>query len=446
MPLRPSAHRLPDGTVDLVVVGAGFAGLAAAHEAARLGAHVVVLDAARRAGGRARTVRPRWAGGAAVECGPEFVDAHHHLLRAACERAGATLVPVRGGEMHAFRDGVLAPLSRHPSNDPAEVRLQHAYWAHVHELAEGIADPDRPNDHPAALALDARPVTALFDELAGAVDAPPHAREQLGRFVQGVLGAEPRDVSGLFVVQQAALDGGGASARVAEGLGAVAAHLAGSLPPPGTVHLGVRVERIEHDAGTVQVHLAAGEMVRARAAVLAVPLHALARMTAAPALPAPWRAAATELRYGSLVKATVVAPGVTIPGWAVASDLPTALAWQAAPGLVTTYTGASRADALATRTVGEVVAQAAHDVGAISGGALAPVGGAWRWTPGSRRGGCYVVFGAGQVGAHWDPLRARYGALALAGEHCGPCTGYVEGAMQSGVRATRQLLGAGAVS
>ncbi len=425
---------------DLCVIGAGFAGLAAAHEAAARGARVVVLEAARRAGGRARTVRPRWAGGAAVECGPEFVDATHELLRAACERAGVTLVPVRGGEMQSYRDGVLAPMSRHPRTDPAEAWLQEAYWAHVATLAAGITDPDRPNDHPQAAALDARPVTAIFDELAEAHDAPPAARAQLGRFVQGVLGAEPRHVSGLFVVQQAALDGGGSADRVDEGLGAVAAHLAASLPPTGTVRFGRRVTRLEHDPDGAVVHTEHDPPLHAARVVLAVPLSALTHLDTAPALSPAWRAAARELRYGSLVKATVVAPEVRIAGWAIASELPTALAWQPRPGLVTTYTGAARAEALAARPVHEVVAQAASDITTISGCAVGPVGGVWRWTPTSRRGGCYVVFGPGQVTAHWDALRACDGVLALAGEHCGPFTGYVEGAMQAGVRAVRQLL------
>ena len=146
------------------------------------------------------------------------------------------------------------------------------------------------------------------------------------------------------------------------------------------------------------------------------------------------------MRYGSLVKATIAAPGVVIPGWAVASDLPTALVWQPGPGLATTYTGGARADRLAALAPGDLVAQAAADVGTITGRSIVPVGGAWRWTPSSRRGGCYVVFGPGQVGAHWDTLRRRIGPFALAGEHCGPFTGYVEGAMQAGVRAASQLL------
>jgi monoamine oxidase len=434
------ARPLNEERTDLVVIGAGFAGLAAAHDAAGRGARVVVLEATRRAGGRARTVRPRWASGAAVECGPEFVDASHELLRAACAHAGVSLVPVRGGEMQSYRDGVLAPMSRHPSTDPAEARLQEAYWALVATLATGITDPDRPNDHPQAAALDGRPVTAIFDELAARHDAPPSARAQLGRFVQGVLGAEPDQVSGLFVVQQAALDAGGSADRVDEGLGAVAAHLAASLAPSGVLRLGRRVTKLEHDDAGAVVHTDRDPPLRTARVVLAVPLPALARLDATPALPASWRTAARELRYGSLVKATVVAPGVRIAGWAVASELPTALAWQPRPGLVTTYTGAGRADALAARSAHDDVTQAAADLSAITGRDLAAVGGAWRWTPTSRRGGCYVVFGPGQVAAHWDALRDRHGVLALAGEHCGAFTGYVEGAMQAGVRAARHLL------
>ena len=74
--------------------------------------------------------------------------------------------------------------------------------------------------HATAWAQACRPIPALgtthadyfhgpvpcTDELTEAHDAPPSARSQLGRFVQGVLGAEPHQVSGLFVVQQAALD------------------------------------------------------------------------------------------------------------------------------------------------------------------------------------------------------------------------------------------------
>ena len=425
---------------DLCVVGTGMAGLAAAHEAASRGARVVALEAARRPGGRVRTVRPQWAGGVAIECGPEFVDANHTLVRDACERAGVTMRSV-GGEMYTFRDGVLSPSSS-ALIDPAAQRLQRTYWTRIAELAIGITNADRPNEHRAAVALDAQPISTMFDAIAAEVDAPPGSQAQLARFVQGVLGAEPEHVSTLFVAQQAALDGGGASWRIAEGLGAVAAHLADTLAAPSEVRFGARVVSVAHGGGNaaVIVRTEAGDVVRAGAVVLAVPLPKLLTLDA-PTLPAEWLAAASALRYGSLVKTTLAAPGVTLPGWAVAADLPTSLAWQANTDLVTTYTGAARADRRAARAPNDVVAQAAEDVSAIVGATVAPIGATWRWTPASRRGGCYVVFGPRQVGAHWDDLRRCFGPFALAGEHCGTFTGYVEGAMQAGVRAAQQLLG-----
>ena len=401
---------------------------------------MIVLEAAHRPGGRVRTVRPAWAGGAAVECGPEFVDANHLLLRDACARAGVTLRRV-GGELLTYRDGAFIDQDGRRERDRAELRLQRAYWAHIGAIAAGIADPDRPNDHVDAAALDAQPISDVFAAVAATVDAPPTASTQLARFIQGVLGAEPESVSALFVAQQAALDGGGASSRVEEGLGAVALHLAAALPQSGEVRFGTRVATIRHDPATpVEIRTSTGNTVLAGAVVLAVPLHALTQLDLAPQLTEVWHDAALALRYGSLVKATIATPEVTIPGWAVASDLPTALVWQPRPGLATTYTGAARADRLAALAPRDVVAQAASDVGTITARSISPVGGTWRWTPASRRGGCYVVFGPGQVQAHWADLRRRVGPFALAGEHCGPFTGYVEGAMQAGVRAAAQLL------
>ena len=280
-------------TCDLCVVGAGMAGLAAAHEAAARGASVIVLEATHRPGGRVRTVRPAWAAGAAVECGPEFVDANHTLLRDACARAGVTLHRV-GGELHTYRDGVLAPSGRNGAIDPAAVRLQQAYWTHIAEVASGIADPDRPNDHSDAAALDAQPISAVFAAVAAAVDAPPAAHAQLGRFIQGVLGAEPDQVSALFVAQQAALDGGGVSSRVEEGLGAVAAHLAATLRAPNEVRFGAPVVHITHrgDISPVEIRTRRGDTVRAAAVVLAVPLPILAGLGVSPALADAWQRAA----------------------------------------------------------------------------------------------------------------------------------------------------------
>jgi len=70
--------------VRVVVIGAGFAGLAAADELARSGAEVVVLEARHRVGGR---VHSRTLGnGAVIEMGAEFILPGYTDMGAALER------------------------------------------------------------------------------------------------------------------------------------------------------------------------------------------------------------------------------------------------------------------------------------------------------------------------------------------------------------------------
>lgn len=76
--------------VDVVVVGAGLAGLTAAHTLVDAGATVQVLEAADRVGGRTRggfTADGQW-----LELGGQWVSAEHTELRGLVERFGLQLV------------------------------------------------------------------------------------------------------------------------------------------------------------------------------------------------------------------------------------------------------------------------------------------------------------------------------------------------------------------
>ena len=61
--------------IDVVVVGAGVAGLSAAAEVRARGRSCVVLEATGRIGGRARTDRPAALGGAAFDAGASWLHA-----------------------------------------------------------------------------------------------------------------------------------------------------------------------------------------------------------------------------------------------------------------------------------------------------------------------------------------------------------------------------------
>ncbi len=74
----------------VLVVGAGFAGLAAAHELASAGCEVLVLEARDRVGGRVHTLTD-WVPGKVVEAGGELLGANHPTVHAYAATFGLVL-------------------------------------------------------------------------------------------------------------------------------------------------------------------------------------------------------------------------------------------------------------------------------------------------------------------------------------------------------------------
>src|SRR5688572_18593986 len=78
---------------DVLVVGAGLAGLAAAVTLQRVGLDVQVLEARERPGGRVRTLRNCFDDGLFAEAGAEFIAAGHTTLRRYLAAYGLACVP-----------------------------------------------------------------------------------------------------------------------------------------------------------------------------------------------------------------------------------------------------------------------------------------------------------------------------------------------------------------
>ncbi len=77
----------------VVVIGAGFAGLACAYELAAAGYDVTVLEARKRLGGRVLTLHD-FIPGKWIEAGGELIGSNHPTLLAYAHRFGLKLVPV----------------------------------------------------------------------------------------------------------------------------------------------------------------------------------------------------------------------------------------------------------------------------------------------------------------------------------------------------------------
>lgn len=243
--------------VDVVVVGAGLAGLAAARELHGAGLTVSVHEAGDRVGGRVRT---------------DVVDGFR------LDRGFQVLLPAYPEVARVFD---LAELDlRYFARGAVAVTDTDRYtllppW-HGREAVAGLARfaASRPLELPALLALCARDVltasrgggadrsTAL--ELVRLKISERTVREVLRPFLAGVfLDRQLATSARLFhLIWRSFLRGGGA--LPADGMRALPEQLAAALPE-GTVRTGSRVDRVD----ATSVRLADGTELRARAVVVA---------------------------------------------------------------------------------------------------------------------------------------------------------------------------------
>jgi monoamine oxidase len=136
---------------DVVVLGAGLAGLSAARDLAAGGADVVVLEARNRPGGRVE--QTTLADGRLVQLGGEVVGPHQTAYYGLVEELGLTLVPafpdLPGEETWVLAGATsVGPwMSEAESGEYARLDREFA------ELAASV-DPDDPWSHPEAERLD----------------------------------------------------------------------------------------------------------------------------------------------------------------------------------------------------------------------------------------------------------------------------------------------------
>jgi monoamine oxidase len=141
-------------TYDVVVVGAGLAGLSVARDLVAAGSDVIVIEARARAGGRVEQTST--ADGRLIQLGGEVIADFHTSYRQLVAELGLTVVPsftdIPGESTWLMRHGVFRgeDMPWMSGSDRAVYdRLDHAFA----DLASGI-NPDDPWSHPDAVALD----------------------------------------------------------------------------------------------------------------------------------------------------------------------------------------------------------------------------------------------------------------------------------------------------
>src|SRR5438552_4516636 len=440
--------------VDVLVLGAGAAGLAAARDLSHAGLHVTVIEARPRVGGRVFTVHdPRSP--VPLELGAEFIHGESAETLPLARAAGLAVLelPVSHDFASAGRFKPMGEFGRLVD------RMNH-------DLARRLAA--RGKDFPVSEYLDSRRV-------------PAASRGLLRDFVQGFYAAHPDRLSAQSLAVETT-EGDeedeveGKQFRIANGGDALMKWLRDGLDPERTeVRLSTVAEAVEWKRGTVNVVCRGGDRaplppLSARTALITLPLAVLKAGVVRfdPALPAKQRALA-GLEMGQVFKIVLRfreafwekpeflkerraqagsngsgltflhAHGAEVPTW-----------WTSLPvrsPVLTGYVGAVAAEQLLAEeppsrlerslvALSEVLAVPRRD---LEQQLDASARHDWRADPFAR--GAYSYIGVGGNNAPRALARPVDGTLFFAGEATdGAQIGTVAGALSSGRRAAREVL------
>jgi monoamine oxidase len=423
---------------DVVVIGAGAAGLAAAHRLTAFGRRALVLEARGRIGGRIDTRRePGWP--APVEAGAEFVHGHSRAVWDAVEKAGLAADEVADTHWRAA-DGRLEPFDFD------------AVWSPVGEALDRLPD----GDQPLAEFLDRH-----------CPHLPPADRQLVVAYCEGFNAADARRLSARWLkeTEEAVGEEAGPPSRLRDGYDQLAAWLRAHLDAPATgLELNCTVTEVRWEPGSAEVTAtspAGIERRRAGAVIVTLPLGVLQAPPGAPGavrfrpdVPEK-RAAWSALAVGEVVKLVL---RFREPFWsAAAPDLgflhtptgPFQTWWASGPagsGVLTGWAGGPAAGSLAGAEPRGVLVAALDQLGSCFPQGREGLAGLledWHlfdWQRDALARGAYSYVPAGARGAVGRLAEPVAGTLFFAGEAThGRLAGTVAGAIASGERAADEV-------
>lgn len=427
----------------VVIIGAGLAGLMAAHELKSVGYAVVLVDARKRVGGRTVTYTDL-VPGAGIDGGGELIGSNHPTWAASAKHFGLSLDPLPDESEAPFVLGG-SPVPRDQLRGIAAEMS--AFFAGLTTQAAGV-NAQRPWLSPGAAALDARSLQdALNDAVARGLSSV--ALSAIRVTLEGLNGVE-LSRSSLLAMLAAIQGGGGASYwtqsesfRCRGGAMSLAVALAKAVGTDRIV-VGNPVVSIKDRGDKVVSTLADGKTIEGDDVILTAPPTVWSKITFE-GIPLPMALApqmGRNTKFLAVLSRNVWAGRTP----AFSGDGAITNAWDTAPGAATPclslFSGPTASDRVRALPPSQTEGAFLSELDTVHPGSRAAFvkGRFMNWPSDPWAMGSYSFSAPGQVTTQGPLLGQAFGGLHLAGEHTSYAfPGYMEGALSSGVDAARRI-------
>jgi monoamine oxidase len=444
---------------EVVVVGAGIAGLTAAWRLRQAGVPARVFEAQERIGGRMLSLRDHFANGQVVELGGELIDTGHVRIRALAAELDLELDDLLAGE--ALHDTWYFDGREVGEREIVEAFVPVAAAIERDLASLGDGNLDYRDANPAFRALDAMSIAQWLDrngvsgwlrrllEVAYTTEMGLEPGEQSALNLLTFVGTDDPDAFKVFGDSDERFHVRGGNDLVPRRLG----ERLGDAIERGHVLESVRGDA---DGYTLSFRRGAASVpIRARQVVLALPFTLLRKVELAVDLPEANRRAIGRLAYGTNAKLMI---GFDRRTWrahgangASMSDLAYQTSWETSreqageAGILTNFTGGRHGVELGQGTPRQQAERAVADLEQLFPGIAAARANnrqaRFHWPSHPWTLGSYACFRPGD----WSGLRGAIGesvgGLHFAGEHCASETqGFMEGGVESGELAAAAVL------
>ena len=445
---------------DVVVVGAGLAGLAAALWLQARGCNVAVLEAKSRVGGRIRSIR---RGDDVEEAGGTTIGGGYRRVFDAARRYGEELLDasamlgffreqdlVLNGEIIRQSEWPTHPANPFPARDKALMP-----W----NFGRVLTARENPLREPGAwLEADAAHLDVSMHQWMTGLGLGERAVE-LGYGLNTSYGHDAHDVSALMMLARAAFSTaqrkqvpeGIVGYTVAGGAQRIPEAMANALSTE--VRLDTVVTGIEDGPTEVSVHCAGASTVCAEHVICALPFPALREIAIRPALVGEQAQAVTDLPSQPMTQLYFAArsnfwehdgyaPSLFTDGVA---GMVAASRRGEDPAQVTGLTAwamgrnAQRLDGLSAERAAAVVVRQIEAARPAARGQLEYIG-RQSWGADPFAGGGWAYFRPGQITRFGSRMAAAHGRIHFCGEHLARIDRGMEGAMESGERAAQEIV------